>query len=238
MPLVLGAAITSAGRIAAAHNREHFAGKCNKACSIAIFILYPQLTKTVFLTFVCDELDDGSRWLNADLSISCASSQHVAARSYAFFMLFIYPLGAPLLYAYLLFVKYGKQLHRISDIEARRIALIKGAMADDRYARWDATTSERGALLPRHRAAVAAEEGLDLVHAQGLAPFVVDSVTSTSPRGSPGGNSSSNEFLDLLHTMRVLPNPNSRDPNETRPLSTDEWEAASVYCTVVFRRKP
>ena len=42
---------------------------------------------------VCDELDDSSRWLRADLSIDCASPAHAVAQLYAFCM-FIFPFGA------------------------------------------------------------------------------------------------------------------------------------------------
>ena len=46
----------------------------------------------------------------------------------------------------------------------------------------------------------------------------------------------SDEWVGLLQTMRVLPHPHGRDLQDSRPISDGEWQAASVYCTVVFRR--
>ena len=61
-------------------------------------------------------------------------------RVYAIIMIFVYPLGAPALYAYLLFFKYGQKLRLLADIETERTMIAKAAAANDRYARWNLKT--------------------------------------------------------------------------------------------------
>ena len=55
-------------------------------------------------------------------------------------MIFIYPLGAPALYTYLLFFKYGRKLRLLAAIETERTMIAKGAAANDEYARWNLKT--------------------------------------------------------------------------------------------------
>ena len=52
------------------------------------------------------DIADGTRFLRSDLSINCASPAHVGMTAYAVVMLFVYPFGAPALYAYLLFGRH------------------------------------------------------------------------------------------------------------------------------------
>ena len=58
-----------------------------------IFILYPGICKNLFLTFKCMDLDNGTSWLDADLSIDCASPEHLTMQVYAIVMIFIFPIG-------------------------------------------------------------------------------------------------------------------------------------------------
>ena len=108
-----------------------------------IFLIYPSLCSAVFATFQCKPLDDGSSKLRIDLLIDCDSPKHQLMFVYAIVMVFVYALGAPLLYAYLLFRRFGKPLRRLAAIEARRVSLAQEAKDKDQYDRFDKTTSEK-----------------------------------------------------------------------------------------------
>jgi hypothetical protein len=84
-----------------------------------LFLIYPGVATRIFRTFQCKELDDGSQVLMADFAIDCSSDAHRAMMGYAVLMLFVYPLGAPTLYAYLLFVRCGVQLDQIKSMHMR-----------------------------------------------------------------------------------------------------------------------
>jgi len=114
-----------------------------------LFCVYPSTSSTIFTTFQCEDLDDGSSWLRADLSIDCNSSKHVAMTTYAAIMIVVYPLGAPAVYAYLLFGKYGRTLWRLVDIEVQQATLLANAIASDKY---DASTaSSRRSIQKLHQ---------------------------------------------------------------------------------------
>jgi hypothetical protein len=98
-----------------------------------LFLIYPSTSSNIFATFQCKALDDGTRWLRADLRIDCNSGAHVAMQGYAGVMVFVYPVGAPLLYAYLLFQVHGKTLRQVKTIEVQRIKLNEHARAEDSY---------------------------------------------------------------------------------------------------------
>ena len=70
-------------------------------------------------------------------------------------MLVIIPLGAPALYAFLLFKCHGNTLTAIKDIDVQRTLLEKGAKAEDQYNRWDDKMTEKGALLSNKKTEVA-----------------------------------------------------------------------------------
>jgi hypothetical protein len=70
------------------------------------FLIYSTVSTTVFQTFACDTIDDSANtktsYLRADYSIQCGTAKHTLYRVYAAFMVIIYPLGIPALYALLL----------------------------------------------------------------------------------------------------------------------------------------
>ncbi|CAM9114240.1 unnamed protein product [Ectocarpus sp. 8 AP-2014] len=67
------------------------------------FLIYSSVSTTVFQTFACEKLDDGVEYLRADYSIQCSDVKHKGLEVYAGFMVIVYPVGIPLLYAFLLF---------------------------------------------------------------------------------------------------------------------------------------
>jgi hypothetical protein len=79
------------------------------------FLIYSTVSTTVFQTFACDSVDDSAismtSYLRADYSIQCGTATHTLYRVYAGFMVIIYPLGIPALYAWLLW----RNRHKLSD---------------------------------------------------------------------------------------------------------------------------
>ncbi|CAM9846642.1 unnamed protein product [Sphacelaria rigidula] len=70
---------------------------------LVTFLIYSSVSSTVFQTFACEMLDDGAKYLRADYSIQCTDAKHKNFEVYAAIMIFVYPVGVPLLYAILLF---------------------------------------------------------------------------------------------------------------------------------------
>ncbi|CAN0250034.1 unnamed protein product [Scytosiphon promiscuus] len=70
---------------------------------LVTFLIYSSVSSTVFQTFACEKLDDGAEYLRADYSIQCTDAKHKNFEIYAGIMIFVYPVGIPLLYAILLF---------------------------------------------------------------------------------------------------------------------------------------
>ena len=73
------------------------------ALLLLTFLVYSSVSSMVFQTFACETLDDGIEYLRADYRIHCTDDKHKAFEVYAGFMVFVYPVGIPLLYAVLLF---------------------------------------------------------------------------------------------------------------------------------------
>jgi hypothetical protein len=73
---------------------------------VMTFLVYSTVSTTVFQSFSCDSVTNvggyTTSYLRADYSILCTTSEHTAYRVYAVFMMCIYPLGIPALYALLL----------------------------------------------------------------------------------------------------------------------------------------
>ena len=113
----------------------------------------PTTSSKIFQTFQCYTLDDdeGSSFLRADFSVDCSTYVHGLMRSYAILMVFVYPIGMPVLYVYLLNVRYGKQVHRLRDISALRCALEDVALRQAAYdsSAPDSDRNTRGSSMDR-----------------------------------------------------------------------------------------
>ena len=80
-----------------------------------LFFIYPGTSNTVLKMLRCQTLNDGSRYLGEDKRIRCDSteavpiflgSSHITyqdARGLAIFMIFVYPIGVPLLFITVLY---------------------------------------------------------------------------------------------------------------------------------------
>jgi hypothetical protein len=89
---------------------------------IGSFLVLPGISIYIFRTFTCINLDPDSEvkgddvYLMADYSISCTSEAYYRARSYAVIMVFVYPIGVPLVY-YLLLWSHKSLILRRKEIE-------------------------------------------------------------------------------------------------------------------------
>ncbi|CAM9492922.1 unnamed protein product, partial [Laminaria digitata] len=67
------------------------------------FLVYSSVSSILFKMFACDDLEDGRKFIRADYRVECNSSKHKAVQIYAGFMILLYTVGIPALYARLLF---------------------------------------------------------------------------------------------------------------------------------------
>jgi hypothetical protein len=77
-----------------------------KVFLVLSFLFLPGISIFIFRTFSCIDVDpehDGGSYLQADYSISCESNRYRWGRYYANGMIFLYPLGIPGLYFWLLY---------------------------------------------------------------------------------------------------------------------------------------
>eukprot|EP00752_Nemacystus_decipiens_P008148 g7287.t1 len=69
------------------------------------FLVFTSTSTVVFKTFACDgEAVEGESFLRADYSLSCNTTRHTWYKVYAGIMIVVYPIGIPLLYAYILWI--------------------------------------------------------------------------------------------------------------------------------------
>ena len=69
---------------------------------LVTFLIYSNVSSMIFQMFACEVLDDGKNYLRADYRIECDSAKHQTLQIFAGFMILLYPVGIPLLYAGLL----------------------------------------------------------------------------------------------------------------------------------------
>ncbi|CAM9721447.1 unnamed protein product, partial [Laminaria digitata] len=82
--------------------REKIRTKHLSAVIFVLFLGYSSVSSTVFRMFACDSLDDGKLYLRTDYRILFTDAKHRALQVYAVFMITVYPIGMPLLFAVLL----------------------------------------------------------------------------------------------------------------------------------------
>ena len=92
---------------------------------VLIYLLFPSNSANIFATFNCETLDDAdrSRFLRIDFSVNCDDPGHQTMMIYAGFMVLVYPIGVPALYAFILFNLHGGQLQLLRSLELRQVAL-------------------------------------------------------------------------------------------------------------------
>ncbi|CAN0196399.1 unnamed protein product [Ectocarpus sp. 12 AP-2014] len=90
------------------------------------FLVYSPVSSTIFQTFSCETLDDGKTYLRVDYRIDCDSSKHLAMEIYAGLMIFVYPIGIPLVYAALLF--WGRDALKIAAVPNMEQSRVQAAV--------------------------------------------------------------------------------------------------------------
>ena len=90
------------------------------AVSIMFFeFLLNSVTTLILRTFACERFDDGHHYLKAQLSLKCHGSTHHFYVSWAAFMIFVYPIGVPLLMFVVLYVN-RHEITRVMTIVIKR----------------------------------------------------------------------------------------------------------------------
>jgi hypothetical protein len=96
------------------------------------YIIFASVSTTVLDTFNCRTYgDDPTEYMVSDQSLSCDTEEHKSYGMYAGFMVFVYPLGIPLLYFGLLW-KDRKQL-RVKQERDKNTSLMKTGFLWDEY---------------------------------------------------------------------------------------------------------
>jgi hypothetical protein len=130
---------------------------------VMTFLIYSTVSTTVFQTFACDTIDDSAivqtGYLCADYSIQCGTPKHTVYKVYAVFMICIYPLGIPALYAWLLWCNRHKlsscasssdasvhMLNRHSDVTLRSTRFLWQSYTPNMYY-WEVVECVRRLVL-------------------------------------------------------------------------------------------
>ncbi|CAM9177599.1 unnamed protein product [Choristocarpus tenellus] len=75
---------------------------------IVCYLIYTQVSTVIFQTFACEDLTDvEERYLRADFRIKCDSEEHSRYICFAAIMIFIYPIGIPAAFAFVLWKQKG-----------------------------------------------------------------------------------------------------------------------------------
>ena len=88
--------------------------RCVTAAFYIIFFVYPSVSAKIFTTFNCvtfDDTYDGSNsWMRVDLTVDCNAPGRGGWIAYACLMILVYPVGVPSMFAYLLLVRFHREL--------------------------------------------------------------------------------------------------------------------------------
>eukprot|EP00752_Nemacystus_decipiens_P008151 g7290.t1 len=81
------------------------------------FLVFTSASTTAFKTFPCDDqVVEGESYLRADYSLSCNAQRHMWYKIYAGIMIVVYPIGIPLLYAFILWVNRESLNPRVQSV--------------------------------------------------------------------------------------------------------------------------
>lgn len=105
-PLVVLAVLAYASHFAqrrykdSSRRMDEVRGKHVSAALFVSFFVYSSVSYTVLQTYICDSLDDGEEYLQADYSLKCSTQRHIAYTAYASLMVIIYPVGIPAVFSW------------------------------------------------------------------------------------------------------------------------------------------
>ena len=75
---------------------------------MVLYIVFPTVSQTLFLTFGCDSNFDEGVYLQADYQVDCEGAEHIWFMNYAALFILVYPVGVPLFYLTLLWRNKSK----------------------------------------------------------------------------------------------------------------------------------
>ena len=109
-----------------------------------VFLLFPSNSQKIFATFPCTTFDDsaGSQALTADVSIDCDSSLHTSTVSFAYIMIFVWPVGVVSAFAWVIYHRFAKELSTLRQLERKRVAVRADARATLRLDRLQSNESD------------------------------------------------------------------------------------------------
>ena len=92
------AAVEGVHRVTAAGVSKARRELCYSALVFIWLILFPGISNKIFKTMrACDVFDEGQEFMFVDYSTDCHSAQYDATMAYSWFVVFMFPLGVPLL---------------------------------------------------------------------------------------------------------------------------------------------
>ena len=140
VPLVLVAVLLMAGRHARRRGAEAWGYLLTNGGVVLVFLCYPSITQVVFKFFQVKQFDgDYGSFLVADYSIDANGSAYKAMAPFATTMIFVWPIGVPVIIAVLLWRS------RPVLLEIRRREKVLGGACYDGLA-WEAHVAERRRL--------------------------------------------------------------------------------------------
>ena len=81
-----------------------------------MFLMYPGVSSIIFSAFACKDFEDGTQFLQADLSVNCDTREHKITQAIAAVMIALIPVGVPLLYRYVTRVLYANHLDAVGRL--------------------------------------------------------------------------------------------------------------------------
>ena len=115
-------------------NARDAVGRTIGLALVIVYAVFPVSAATIFNTFMTEAFDDGNKRLAYDLSFDITDHRYNPMVKYALVMVFVYPIGIPLLFATILFVN-------------RRALRDKTRGADDELVRHSNPTLDKFAIL-------------------------------------------------------------------------------------------
>ena len=97
-----------------------------------LFLIYPAISTKILGMFQCETLEDGSRWLRRDFTISCDDSKYSVMQLVAALALLVYPIGTPLYYFRVLY-KSQPQIDLLRSNQELRVKIVEETRARAKY---------------------------------------------------------------------------------------------------------
>ena len=156
------------------------------------YLVLPSVSTLIFQTFLCTNIDpnnedcsDTDRYLTADMSISCTSDYYYGGRAYAVLMIFVYPVGIPAMYMYLLYKHHTEIKDRATAEQEQEMALLHNTTSVQGVDEGSATVYRSSETVSNTANPMLTPPGTNVA---------VDNTTSdvmgtdTEPTGDGGGN--------------------------------------------------